>query len=94
MESKLDQRMSLIIQYTVTFWMCAVFGGFLAYLVSPIFIGFFDLWVDPKDIYETPTAMLAAGCSYGAATTGLWVCKLLRSEERLNEQVKSLKTFS
>ena len=84
MESRLDQRMNLIIQYAVTVLGCAFFRSILGMFLVPLFAGIFDLASDPGEtIWDRPGAMDGVGTASGGAAMGFFVCKLMRSEGRL-----------
>ncbi|MDC2992998.1 hypothetical protein OAZ91_00155 [bacterium] len=92
MESKLDQRMNLIIEYTVTVLGCAFFGTAFGLFLAPFFAGILDLASDPGEtIWDRPGGMLGVGTASGGAAMGFLVCKLIRSEKRLKEELKALK---
>ena len=95
MESKLDQHMNLIIQYAVTVLGCAFFRSILGMFLVPLFAGIFDLASDPGEtIWDRPLGMRVLGKTSGGGAMGFLVCKLIRSEERLKEELKALKTYS
>ena len=92
MESKLDQRMELIIHCLVTVLVCAFFGTAFGLFFAPFFAGILDLASDPGEtIWDRPLAMCAVGTASGGAAMGFWVFKLMRSEKRLKEELKALK---